>query len=43
VAEGVETAAQLGSLRALGCDEYQGFLESGALPAADFERRYAAR
>ena len=43
VAEGVETAAQLGSLRALGCDEYQGFLESGALPAADFERRYAGR
>ena len=40
VAEGVETAAQLESLRALGCDEYQGFLESPALPAADFEARY---
>jgi EAL domain-containing protein (putative c-di-GMP-specific phosphodiesterase class I) len=41
VAEGVETAAQLASLRALGCDEYQGFFESGALPPADFEKRYA--
>jgi len=43
VAEGVETAAQLGSLLALGCDEYQGFLESGALPPAQFEERYAGR
>jgi EAL domain-containing protein (putative c-di-GMP-specific phosphodiesterase class I) len=40
VAEGVETAAQFESLRALGCDEYQGFHESPALAAADFEERY---
>ena len=43
VAEGVETEAQLRRLQALECDEYQGFLESPALPAADFERRYARR
>ena len=40
VAEGVETQGQLEALRALGCDEYQGHLESPALPAAEFERRY---
>jgi EAL domain-containing protein (putative c-di-GMP-specific phosphodiesterase class I) len=40
VAEGVETVAQRETLRELGCDEYQGYLESPALPAADFERRY---
>ncbi|HET9580655.1 MAG TPA: EAL domain-containing protein [Usitatibacter sp.] len=43
VAEGVENAAQLAALRQLGCDEYQGFLESAALTAADFEKRYASR
>ncbi|HYC35827.1 MAG TPA: EAL domain-containing protein [Usitatibacter sp.] len=42
VAEGVETAAQFEALRALGCDEFQGFHESPALPPAEFERRYAA-
>ena len=41
VAEGVETPAQLARLRELGCDEYQGFLESPALPPAEFERRYS--
>jgi diguanylate cyclase (GGDEF)-like protein/PAS domain S-box-containing protein len=40
VAEGVETEAQLEALRALGCDEYQGFLESPGLAAADFHQRY---
>jgi diguanylate cyclase (GGDEF)-like protein/PAS domain S-box-containing protein len=40
VAEGVETAAQFEALRQLGCDEYQGFYESPALPAAEFEKRY---
>ena len=40
VAEGVETDAQLEALRALGCDEYQGFRESAALAAAELEKRY---
>ena len=40
VAEGVETTAQFEALRALGCDEYQGFHESPALPPAQFEERY---
>jgi EAL domain-containing protein (putative c-di-GMP-specific phosphodiesterase class I) len=40
VAEGVETEAQLQALRALGCDEYQGYVVSPALSSADFERRY---
>jgi hypothetical protein len=42
VAEGVETEAQLKALRALGCDEYQGFLESPALPAGNSRRGTAA-
>ena len=41
IAEGVETEAQFASLKALGCDEYQGFFASPALPPAEFERRYA--
>jgi EAL domain-containing protein (putative c-di-GMP-specific phosphodiesterase class I) len=36
VAEGVETEAQLEALKAMGCDQYQGFLCSPALPAAEF-------
>ena len=40
VAEGVETPAQLEALRGLGCDEYQGFIESPGLAAAEFEKRY---
>lgn len=32
VAEGVETQEQLNILRALGCDEYQGYLHSHAMP-----------
>ena len=36
VAEGVETQEQLKFLRALGCDQYQGFQFSPPLPAAQF-------
>jgi EAL domain-containing protein (putative c-di-GMP-specific phosphodiesterase class I) len=36
-AEGVETGAQLGLLRELECDAYQGFLFSRAVPAEAFE------
>jgi diguanylate cyclase len=35
VAEGVEDAAQLSFLNALGCDEYQGYYFSRPVPAAD--------
>jgi EAL domain-containing protein (putative c-di-GMP-specific phosphodiesterase class I) len=35
VAEGVETSAQLEQLKALGCDQYQGFFMSPAVPAAE--------
>jgi EAL domain-containing protein (putative c-di-GMP-specific phosphodiesterase class I) len=38
VAEGVETGDQLALLQRLGCDQYQGFHFSEALPAKDFER-----
>ena len=37
VAEGVESKDQLARLRELGCDEYQGFLFSPAVAAADLE------
>ncbi len=36
VAEGVETQEQLGFLRSLGCDQYQGHHFSPPLPARDF-------
>jgi EAL domain-containing protein (putative c-di-GMP-specific phosphodiesterase class I) len=42
VAEGVETAGQLAFLRALGCDEIQGYIYARPEPAADFERRFLA-
>jgi diguanylate cyclase (GGDEF)-like protein/PAS domain S-box-containing protein len=35
VAEGIETQAQMDVLRELGCDQFQGFLISHPLPAAD--------
>jgi diguanylate cyclase (GGDEF)-like protein len=37
VAEGVETAEQLERLREMGCDQYQGFFRSAAVPAAEIE------
>ena len=37
VAEGVESTEQLEFLKTLGCDQYQGFHFSPALPAAQFE------
>jgi diguanylate cyclase (GGDEF)-like protein len=36
VAEGVETAEQLNLLKTLGCDQYQGFCFSPAVPASQF-------
>jgi diguanylate cyclase (GGDEF)-like protein/PAS domain S-box-containing protein len=38
IAEGVETTAQLDFLRSHGCDEYQGFLSSPALPADELSK-----
>jgi diguanylate cyclase (GGDEF)-like protein len=38
VAEGVETEAQAGHLRGLGCQQAQGYLYSKPLPQADFSR-----
>ena len=38
VAEGVETGAQLEFLKAVGCDEYQGYHFSRPLPESDFVR-----
>ncbi len=38
IAEGVETAQQLEFLRERGCDEYQGFILSKAVPAETFRR-----
>jgi len=42
VAEGVEEKVQLAFLRSLGVDQYQGFLYSKPLSAAEFERFLAA-
>jgi diguanylate cyclase (GGDEF)-like protein/PAS domain S-box-containing protein len=42
VAEGVETAAQLAFLRALGCDEMQGYLSGRPGPPAALEAMLAA-
>ncbi|MEM7314711.1 MAG: EAL domain-containing protein [Planctomycetota bacterium] len=36
LAEGVETSDQLEFLRHIGCDEYQGYVHSKALPAEEF-------
>lgn len=42
IAEGVETDEQLAYLRELGCDEYQGYLRSKPVPAAQFEHMLRA-
>jgi diguanylate cyclase (GGDEF)-like protein len=42
VAEGVETAEQLQRLRELGCDQYQGFYRSAAIPAREVEQAIRA-
>jgi len=36
LAEGVETEEQLAYLKARGCDSYQGYLKSPAVPAEEF-------
>jgi EAL domain-containing protein (putative c-di-GMP-specific phosphodiesterase class I) len=41
-AEGVETAQQRDTLRALGCTEMQGYLFCAAKPAADIRRLLGA-
>jgi diguanylate cyclase (GGDEF)-like protein len=38
IAEGVESEEQLGILRRMGCDQYQGFFRSAAVPAAGIEK-----
>jgi EAL domain-containing protein (putative c-di-GMP-specific phosphodiesterase class I) len=38
LAEGVETQQQLNFLREKGCDNYQGYIKSKPLPAAEFEQ-----
>jgi len=40
-AEGVETEAQRELLLSIGCQEMQGWLMAKAMPAEEFERRYA--
>jgi diguanylate cyclase (GGDEF)-like protein len=42
VAEGVETRAQLDALRALGCDEVQGFYFAKPMPAQDLSAWWSA-
>ncbi|MAT65271.1 MAG: GGDEF domain-containing protein [Gammaproteobacteria bacterium] len=43
IAEGVESEAQLGYLRELGCDEYQGYLFSRPMAAEAFHALFADR
>src|SRR5688572_9684808 len=43
IAEGVETAEQLELLRALGCDQYQGFYCSAPMPAGGFNEMMLQR
>ena len=43
VAEGIETDGQAGLLRAMACDEFQGFLYGRPMPAASFASMLASR
>jgi len=43
VAEGVETTAQVGALRRLGCERAQGYLFSAPVPAADIDQLILGR
>ena len=43
IAEGVETEAQLDFLRSLGCDQYQGYYCSPAVPAQEFAEMMRTR
>lgn len=43
VAEGVETQEQLNQLQQLGCQYYQGYLFSPALPATDVEKLFCSQ
>jgi diguanylate cyclase len=43
IAEGVETEAQLGFLRRLGCDAVQGFLLGQPVPSEQFVERFVSR
>lgn len=43
VAEGVETATELGLLRDLDCDQVQGYHTGRPVPSEDFRKRLAAK
>jgi EAL domain-containing protein (putative c-di-GMP-specific phosphodiesterase class I) len=43
VAEGVESPAQLAFLKTIGCDQYQGYHFSKALPPSEFEALVRAK
>ena len=40
VAEGIETEEQFSYLKSLGCDRFQGYYFSHAIPIDEFESKY---